>query len=220
MDVDVFLSPESKITANHEKNVETARLKYAGHDEQYIQDKANALDEVVHAVRISYFVDNGSYDNSYIITKLGETGDTEYGGLLDLNKDGYYDYDAENNKEYCYGEYDGELVFDPAEDNEDIEAVEEAKRKNTFFGVHKQGVEKAKLDSIQIKKERAVKIDSLVLDDNQPFKEPSQICHVKPGEEKRIVISIYVEGWDIHMTDDIASATFDVNISFTGLLKD
>ena len=104
-------------------------------------------------------------------------------------------------------------------DSED-DYMSDVKKYSTFEAQHKLGV--AKVDEVEARKnikiESAKDLNYYKLDLNDPLKD-TPICHVKKGEQKRIVMSIYVEGWDIHMTDDIESASFDVSISFTGLVK-
>lgn len=205
--VELFLDVSSSITANVEANKATAERK--GYD----ADRAMALNDVVHAVRVSILTDEG-----YIIIDPGESGPTYYGGILDLNKDGYYDFN-EDQREILYGQYSGEVKYLPGEEEPTIPLDD---NRNTFVANHKQGIEKVDLNSpsLLIKQEEKIKIDTLRYDfENDPLKPVPPICHVKAGERKRMIISIYVEGWDLHMTDDIASASFDVNIAFNGLIK-
>lgn len=205
-DVDIMLDESSFIQANVDANKHTAEL--LGYD----AERAEALNDVVHAVRISFFSEDG-----YIIANPGESNETYYGGILDLNKDGYYD-DIDN-KEILYGEYTGEVSYLPGEENETEPLIS---NRNTFIASHRKGVEKVNKNSpgLTIKKENAYKLQDLKYEENNPLKILTPICHVKKGVQKRVVVSIYVEGWDLHMTDDIASASVDVNIAFTGLIKD
>ena len=72
---------------------------------------------------------------------------------------------------------------------------------------------------IEIKKEKSYALNSLRFDEtNYLAGKLTPIGHLEEGEEKRIIVSIYMEGWDEYMTDEIASASFDVNISFTGII--
>ena len=214
-DMTIYLSPECSIAPNKEKNEEAgARL---GVD-------PNKLNNVVNAIRYSFLTDEG-----YIICKPSSVSkQTYYGGILDLDKDGYYDYN-EDNKEILYGEYnstpkyiDGEVEdLDPLKDN-----------KNTFIANHAKGIQKVDFvdedrttftdingQHIEIKKEKSYALNSLRFDEtNYLAGKLTPICHLEKGEEKRIIVSIYMEGWDEYMTDEIASASFDVNISFTGII--
>ena len=208
MDTDVYLDPDTYIKPNLEAN--QAKADEKGWD----ANRVSKLNEAVHAVRISFLTDEG-----YHIVKLGEREDTYYGGVLDLNKDGYYDNDGE--KEYMYGEYSGTPSYLPASsaDPSQVELDNAKDNHNVFVACHQKGIEQVNVPSMNIKKENAKKIDSMTFDVNDPLKATTPICHVQAGETKRIVVSIYVEGWDRDMTDDIDQATFNVNIAFTGLVK-
>ena len=208
MDTEIYLDPSSYIKAAVEKNQKTAE------DNGWDADRANKLNEVVHAVRMSFLTDEG-----YMIVKLGETEDTYYGGILDINKDGIYDNDG--NKEYLYGEYQGNPSYLPgsttAPTSKEVELMKN--NHNTFIACHQKDIQQVDITSVNIKKENALRMDSVTFDIDDPLKPTTPICHVKGGETKRIVISIYVEGWDKRMTDDIDQASFDINIAFTGLIK-
>ena len=57
-------------------------------------------------------------------------------------------------------------------------------------------------------------------DNPKDYLNKKPLCTVKKGIDKRIVVSCYIEGWDKDMTDQIANATFEINIAFTALIKD
>ena len=203
MNCEIYLDPSSYIQASTEKNKITADGD---------SNREKALNEVVHAVRISFLTDEG-----YMVVNPGESVETYFGGTLDLNKDGYYDNDG--SKEYFFGEYvENQLTYSAGETNETSDEYKD--NHNTFIANHKKDVQKANVAKEFIKKENAYPIRSLKYEQDNQLKDTYPICHVKKGESKRIVVSIYVEGWDLHMTDDIASACFNANITFTGLIKD
>ena len=217
-ETDVYLDSTSFIDYNEKANKETIKMN------NWDEDRLRELNKVANAVRISILTEDGDY----FIIKRGEVDeeDVYFGGILDLNKDGYYDNDGE--KEYLYGEYSEDYDYaaktldgldaDPSEDD-----LQRAKNNhNTFKAYSQKGVRRVDIDDAynHIQKENALLIDSMSFDINDPLKlTAQQICHVEAGETKRIVVSIYVEGWDPDMTDDIASASFDVNVAFTGLVK-
>lgn len=206
-DGEVHLHDSSFVLANVEAN-----KKVAGTDANRLEE----LNKVVHAVRISFFTDEG-----YYIVNPGESEETLYGGILDLDNNGYYDYieekdDEENvtKKEILYGQYEGTPTYKDivTEDNPPL-----LDKNNTFLGNHSKDVYPVDVDSVEIAKENAIKMDEFVYNkDNHRLRHP--ICHVEQGVPKRIIVSIYVEGWDRHMIDGIAEASFDVNIAFTGLV--
>lgn len=220
-DMDIYLDEITSFKANSEMNIEAAKKKADNpNDMNEVNQIKNKLDRVIYATRMSFLSDEG-----YIIINpykgedvINNEIETYYGGILDLNKDGFYDYKDE--KEILYGEFDGEIPYSGYGDSED-DYKKDVKKYNTFEGEHKLDISKVDetIAKSKIAKEYSENLAYYTYDSKDPLKD-TPICHVKKGEQKRIVMSIYVEGWDRHMTDDIASASFDVNIAFTGLVKD
>ena len=213
---EVYLSPDSKVTANAEKNAETATKKGKSYDK---------LMQVTNAVRLSFFsfdeydIDDYTTDGRrYVVANPGISEDTYFGGVLDMNGDGYYDY--VDGSEILYGEYNTEAVT-YNDKNGDSSPLEEAYR-DTFNANHQAGVRQVNVEytneTLAIKKENSVKIDALRYDEDS-FKEVTPICRLKAGEKKRLVLSVYVEGWDRYMTDAIESAAFNIDIGFLALIK-
>jgi len=204
---EIYLTPDSGIVPNEEKNAETAREK--GRD-------IDKLREVTNAVRLSFYSEDG-----YVIAKTGDSKQTYYGGVLDMNGDGYYDsYDG---KEVLYGEYNTEALtddyyVDPTSHEKPYEGGD------TFTANHNPDVKQVVYDKddakLAIKKENSVKIDTLRYDETNPYKVVEPICKLKEGERKRVVFSVYCEGWDEYMTDAIESAAFNINLGFIALIKD
>ena len=218
MDCHIYLAEDSDISANQEQNEIVARTKGKSLDK---------LNQVAHTVRTSFFTDEG-----YVVAQPDENDyETYYGGILDLNKDG--SYDNRDDKEILYGEYSGEVPY--RSEPKSYDPVDE-KDITTFVSNHKDGVTQVDLDNKDfIKKENAKRIKDITYINIDSHKEEydsgarslaqdvilnknaEPLCSVHKGEKKRIVVSVYVEGWDRYMTDDIASACFDINISFTAL---
>ena len=195
------------IAPDYMRNEETARNK-----DNIIADDLN---DVVHAARVSFLTDEG-----YIIANPGEDEDTYYAGILDMDGNGYYDsYFDEvegDEKEILYGEYTGKPEY-----TEPLSGDEGEEFKNVFISRHKQEVRKVILESVNRKKEEAVKLETLCFDPNTPkFEDELQpICTLKANERKRVVVTIYIEGWDKHMTDKINDAAFKIALGFTALLN-
>ena len=196
-DCTLYLSSDSYMVPNLDKNKETAANYGISED---------GLNDVVNATRLSIYT-----GEEFVIVNPGVSKETYYGGRLDLNLDGYWD--NVDNKEVVYGQYEGDLQYitplsesSPLEDN-----------KSTFKGNSKAGVEIADLSSITIAKEPAKRWDEVLLDVNagNTFNEPITTLHA--DEPKRIVCSIYVEGWDEHAIDQVQRASFDINIIFAAL---
>ena len=218
-DMDIYLDESTSFSPNATLNREKAKEKASNpEDEVEVNRIKEKLDKVIYATRMSLFSEDGYYlINPYKGTDVidGEV-ETYYGGLLDLNKDGFYDY--LDGKEILYGEFAGDISYSGVGDSED-DHMKDISKYNTFQGEHKKDIQKVDISKANIKMENSKPLAYYTLDlKNNPLKD-TPICRVKKGEQKRVVLSIYVEGWDRHMTDDIASASFDVNIAFTGLVK-
>ena len=67
------------------------------------------------------------------------------------------------------------------------------------------------------KKENAIKFDNLRYEEDDVFKDVTPITHLEGNVLKRIVVTIYIEGWDKHMTNAIEDSCFDINLSFLAL---
>ena len=203
---EIYLTPDSKVSANEEKNRETASKKGKSYDK---------LMEVTNAVRLSFFSEDG-----YIIANPGNSDVTYYGGILDMNGDGYYDYI--DGKEVLYGEYNTEAVTYDENAVGDENPMDENLR-DSFHSNHMSGISQVIVDyespELSIKKENSIKIDALRYEEDDPLKDVTPICKIKKGEKKRLVLSVYVEGWDRYMTDAIESAAFNIDIGFLALVK-
>ena len=212
-DCEIYLAPGDVVTPNKEKNEETARIK--GRD-------VNKLMDVTNAVRLSFFSEDESSEDGYryIIANPGESEVTYYGGLLDMNGDGYYDY--VDGKEILYGQYNTSAALNYEQGNGDPEPYAESLR-DTFHANHYPGISHLKYEeddpNLAIAKEKSVKLATLQYDENEPLRPLESICKLKKNEEKRLVLSVYCEGWDRHMTDAIESAAFNIDISFLALIK-
>ena len=193
------------IATDYEENVKTAKEKGVNLD---------GLNKVQNTVRISYFTDEG-----YIITQL-DNHVTYYCGPLDINGDGYYDYNPDTEEEVLYGEYNqnSSIEYLPALPEDSGEA------KDTFTAKHKAGIKRLDENQKFGVKEKSYCYKDYTIDttsDNpKDYLNKKPLCTVKKGIDKRIVVSCYIEGWDKDMTDQIANATFEINIAFTALIKD
>ncbi len=229
-DMDVYLDSSTSFTANSTMNYDAAKEKAKKHGysesdsnfETIVGGIKDRLDKAIYAARLSFY----SSDGYYIINPHkgedvidGEV-ETYYGGVLDLNKDGFIDYNS--NKEILYGELidDSVPVSYSGVGTSDDDYKKDVLKYNTFEGEHKNGVQivdwNAAKENVRI--ENSQNLKRYTFDSIDPLTR-RPICHVNRGEEKRVIMSIYVEGWDRHMTDDIESASFDVNIAFTATIR-
>ena len=174
------------------------------------------LNKIVDAMRISILVSDVSVYRYGIIDPNKEV-DTYLGGLLDNNIDRYYDYyHSENDStlyERVYGEIIGDrnnIIYD--EPNAfDTGYTHELEEPSAFNARHKAGVKTfneslSKLNGVEIKKE-----NSFSLEDFNKASKPFSIP-LNRNEPRRIVISIYIEGWDLESVNYTMGATFMASI--------
>ena len=180
------------------------------------------LNDVKDATRVSFL-----FDNKYVIIKNNGSVETKYAGLLDLQNDGYYDYEVVEDdngekieREVIFGEYVGTPTY--LEPLSEEEAAREAvdfgdKKRNVFLGNHKAGVYRIDPSSVSMANESATDINDLIFTDDRVGEKLKPLLYLKANEAKRIVITTYLEGWDLKMTDLLNKASLDVNVSFVPL---
>lgn len=205
VDCAVMLGKDSYFTPNILSNEVVAR-EYG----RNVED----LNKIVDATRVSFF-----FENRYVIAKNNPNASgISYGGLLDLNNDGYFDYNPATMEEIVYGEYSGTPTYKPAE--VDPPYTPYGPNKGVFVANHKPGVKQADLSSVSFRAEKAVSIKSLIFDEEtMAGQRVDPLLMLKANEEKRIVITIYLEGWDRNMTDLLDLASMDANVSFVPLFN-
>ena len=215
------------IKANEEKNVELAdRLfkEYQEGDDASLkgltkEEIKTRLDKLVNAMRYSLLITDED-DYQYVIIDPNKNEEVTYlGGLLDNNIDLYYDYYTKESDhlsyERLYGEYSGKenIIYDePTNDDSDFEATNE--EPSAFNAKHKAGIyrfnlEKSLANGVEIKKEEAID-----LKDFEKVVKPFSFL-VNRETPKEVVVSIYIEGWDLDSINYTMGATFVSSLSFT-----
>ena len=179
--------------------------------------------------------------NGFIFNPSAENeGDTRVGGLLNLSRDAYFDFD--DNGEIIYGEYDPAALLlktdngytgsddklwdvngtNYRDENEDLIAT-------TFTAKHKQGARyytdftsqpadalfgHAHYLSIN---EIAPLRDSYDYITNQNPNKPTSICKTADASDNylaRVNLTVYLEGWDFSVIDQEESHGFDLGLTF------
>ena len=239
-DVYVTINPEETyIKANTEYNAIYAQQLYSeymyevdrvNHDsdpdndippeEQLsLEDFKERLANLVNAMRFSILINDENYYQYYIIDP-NKTEETYYSGLLDNNVDRYYDYYRKQSDgleyEKLYGEFVGDvdniIYKDPLDD--DSEYYDPTEEPNAFNAMHKKGVKRIDLQStldsglIELKREESYSLEGFDTP-NKPFHFP--VYQDRPQE---IVLSIYIEGWDLDSINYTMGATFNSSIAF------
>ena len=188
-----------------------------------IQDK---LDSLINCLRVSILLNQGEDYHYYIIDPTKNEGDVTYlGGRLDNDKNNYFDSYQDLNhlhKEVIYGEVNDRSLIeydDPVDpdfkDNKDPAAVDEASHflNNSFVADSKPSVytynkDKSKENGFEIAKEDSLSLEKLKTDDT------SLLIPLVSGEPTKIVLSIYLEGWDLDCINATMGASFNTKLSF------
>ena len=230
---DIYLSPESLVSipsveqmpdpdqrAKAAKAIKTIRVSFYSESVADIEDGKAALYEIAYQPEVA--VDDFTTD---------DLRTTYYGGILDLNGDGYYDYSIKDGKprETLYGDYtvngDEGSIY-----TKDIKATGKGKygdeSSGVFDGKHQEfdDIEYVDLnnENLVIATEDSHPIYEYQYDETKPLKPLRPVCSLHNNtykNPKRLVLSIYCEGWDRDMTDDIDKASFNINLGFIAVLK-
>lgn len=214
-DMYLFLDPESCYAKPlHDLNVATAE---AFHKSITAED----LDNIVHACRVSFYSSRG-FTIWEPNTDVGST--TVFGGVLDLNGDGYYD--DNNGKEVVYGEYadDAPLVYDEAYD---VDTPAYNENHTAFKASHRAGIApfnlaKSEAAGLSFAHETTYTLKELSLPDGVGQYDPSTmhpLLALSAGVPTRLVVTIYLEGWDLDMVDSIGEGHFTLGLGFKGLVQ-
>ena len=227
-DLLITIDPEKTfIKANEEYNAKYAKYLHSYYkniqDEHYARYKVFTVDElyerlnrIVEAMRFSILIKDGD-EYSYTIIDPFYKEDTYIGGLLDNAMDGYYDsFLKKGSNEYyerVYGDFSGELVYDEPL-AEDSSYLEENVVPTAFNARHQKGVkpvnfEKSKNEKgFEIKKEGAINLKDFN-NKEKPFSFP-----IYMDTPKEIVISLYIEGWDLDSVNYTMGAAFTSDLTF------
>ena len=230
-DDDVYVTldaAKSFIDPKQDKNKEYAHTIYeeyqSGEDdalkqltEEEIEERLNKL---VNAMRFSILItDEDNYQ--YHIIDPNKNDETYLGGLLDNDIDYYYDYYQKESDNALYERVYGEIIgdrnniqYDEPEQTDsgyDYKTVDE--EPNAFNARHRKEVkrfnlEKSKEKGVEIKKEEALDINEFK-NEVKPFHFP--VYGENPTE---VVVSIYIEGWDLDSVNYTMGATFISDLSF------
>ena len=205
-DRDMYLFLDGKNTAVVAD--EEANSSLAGSDSSRLE----ALNRISSACRVSFLGNMG-----YTIYEPNKEGETYYGGRLSVRPtDGYWDADEATHKETLYGEYDGEALS--LLEYETVSVQEE--RKSPF----------TTMDAVSLMGNQAISNLSSLKEEGHIAKETSYtlselgmkakdhpLLYLPANQTRRMVVSIYLEGWDLDCDTDLQAATLAASLSFAGV---
>lgn len=184
---------------------------------------AENLNKIKDSLRVSLLVlndvgnNNDTTYNYYIIDPYKREvidgavveHETYFGGTLDNDGDGYYDY--VNGEEVVYGQVnDPELISRTEAPGSDVKA----QGQYTCFNADHYGKadmfdeETSKQNGLEFAKEKSIALQ----DGNDP--EKGVVIQLKKDTPKRVVISIYLEGWDKDNTNMTMYGKFKMKLCF------
>lgn len=165
-------------------------------------ETANPEKEVYKSVRI--FASNK--ENGFIINPTAEEdGFNKVGGILDLNEDGFYDYDS-NNKEIIYGQaINSKHLFTPTQTSGTIPKEE----RTTFVANHKAGIYALDEETFEPETVSYVCMEKFA-------SKVVPITTTKANYHNLACLDFYIysEGWDYHVIDQEKGAGYNMDLKF------
>lgn len=155
--------------------------------------------DVGEAFRVA--VEDPHTNNSSFIMSPSRLNDVtiDVAGILNLNKDGYYDY--QDGYECIYGEYESKnflpYVYDGNKEYEEEETT-------TFTANHYKNIQGF---SYVAKTATYLGTDTVLM--NKP------LATIQSNGVGRCNIAIYLEGWDRTCVDSVVGSNYNLNLTFT-----
>ena len=198
----------------------------------------NEGSEIHKAIRM--YIDRDAtmgYAYDYILNPSATAhGQTKVGGVLDLTRDGYFDFDNDG-KEIIYGEYDEDAAAgqisadgynDQAEPLIDINGSGVEDKNTTFTAKHYQNVNyytQNGLNNCGIKTADYKCLSDIVPERDEESgafinvdpNDPLSVCKTAGSEDNylaRLNMTVYLEGWDFSVVDEELEHYFDLGLTF------
>lgn len=186
-----------KVSANEINNLDNGYI--------YLKDvKLDGTGNIKKTIRIHL----ENEDENFIFSPSKyESGKVVVGGVLDLDRDGLYDYDSFYQKEYLYGEISNETPIYKEEMTSDGSDIGEFNG-SSFDGEHKNGIYALDLDNTVFE-------TSSYLGYKDVIEERKLITKIDPSSKIAFLnLDIYLEGWDEEFTDRELNHLFKLNLEF------
>ncbi len=172
-------------------------------------------DEIVTNLNTTYKSLRYSFlynDKDYLIYDPYKEESTLLASPLDINMDGYYDYYSSNGAyyEFLYGEYQNsdKLLYG----SNNFNAGGEINKTTTFSAMTKTNVNHIDLNRSILNGLSVAEEDSI---SSSELKEMRHLFLLKGNEPYRVVLSIYLEGWDLDNTSLAMYGAFNASLTFT-----
>ncbi|MCI2069077.1 MAG: hypothetical protein LKJ88_05825 [Bacilli bacterium] len=178
------------------------------------------LDKIIYSLRISILTS----DNYYILDPFKEETTYLAGRLNAIGGDDYYDtygvgFSSGNysSKEALFGEYSGfdKIVWDaPLTTDSTVSGTVTAFNAKTQAGNSPLNIEQSVANGVKLTEEDSFLLTDFAYSSARSTNYPLAKLH--PGETKRIVVSYYIEGWDLDNIDAVQYASFLSAFKLTG----
>ena len=225
-DIYVTINPEQTyFKPNALYNRQYAQILYnefqAGTDPTYkgltVEQIEERLNQLVKAMRFSILITDDN-DYRYEIIDPNKNGETLLGGVLDNDTNRYFDNFERDDVPYerVYGEVIGDrnlLVYDDPLDT-DSDYVMPTEEPSAFNAKHKKGVKRFNLEKTLQKEGVSIQTEQSYSVEDFKQKEKPFLIPLYKEQPKRVVISIYIEGWDLDSVNYTMGATFDASLGF------
>ncbi len=159
--------------------------------------------EIYKAVRIFY---NNGYEGGIINPTASESGSDVVGGILDLNADGYYDYDEHEFYEFIYGETESfEYNLEKTQDSGLVDWTVN----DTFISNHQKDVFAINEETFKPKTVNYLDVDRFT-------SKSKRITYTDETYHNlgRFKMYLYFEGWDRHVVNKEQGFGYNLNLSF------
>ena len=188
------------------------------HPEETVEDIIAKLNLLPLAMRFSILVTGGDCYEYYVIDPNKDETDEEvlFGGVLDNSKNDYYDTYTDNGEIYetVYGDVNDRnlIVYNEEVEAEDSILTGEISAFNAKHqqGTHRFNYEASVANGMKFAKEKSISYPELKANP-ELIKIP---VHRGYENTRRLVISIYIEGWDLRSINSTMGSTFMANLSF------
>jgi hypothetical protein len=207
----LFLDKSTSLVANTTANASIAKAKNLSVDD---------LNAVGKCARVSFYSTIGTESVYTIYEPNVSTGSTTYySGRLNLTDDDrYFDYDN-TGKEILYGEYtDDHLVYSEAGRVSSVSGKETAFNALSDPAATPLDIPASINEGGLVRtKETSYPRDALLIPDSVNNGHPLAYC---PHDvETRVVVSVYLEGWDLDTVESVSYAKFNLNLAYAGLYQ-
>ena len=198
-----------KVEEDEEKNRAHAK-KIAPQYPEYTEDEiVERLNSLKKCMRMSILIPDENDYRFYIIDPYKDE-DVYLGGRLDLEKTGYYSYFVTDNKLYetVFGEINNrdKIIYDdPLETDSGLIGEETSFNAKDKAGVYRFNIDKSMENGMEIGKENSISVEEV---------EDEIIIPMYHEVPKRIVVSFYMEGWDLDCTNAHMGASFNLEMGF------